>query len=97
MKTSIQRRITRILRWHFLVRLPRFAPAQRLEHDYNLGPLDQLELALCLEQAFHFDFQNRELAEFRTLGSVVASVERHLHPAAHRAPRPRPAKEFPAA
>ncbi|MBC8084377.1 MAG: hypothetical protein H7Z21_14335, partial [Hymenobacter sp.] len=46
--------------------------------DYNLGPLEKLELALCLEQEFHFDFYDQEIAEFRTLGSVVASVRRHV-------------------
>lgn len=54
MKASIQVRITRILRRHFLVRPLHFWPTQRLEQDYNLGPLDKLELANCLEQEFHF-------------------------------------------
>ena len=82
MKNTTQARIARILRHHFLVRPRRFGLAQRLEEDYNLGPLDKLELALCLEQAFHFDFQDWEIAEFRTLGNVVALVKHHLQAAA---------------
>ncbi len=78
MKTSIQPRIARILWRHFLVRPPHFLLTQKLERDYNLGPLEKLELANCLEAAFHFDFYDQEVAEFRTLGSVVAAVRRHL-------------------
>lgn len=95
MKTSIQARIARILRRHFLVRPRHFEPTQRLYQGYNLGPLEQLELALCLEQEFRFDFQDQELAEFRTLGSVVASVRRHLRSLpASRVPHLQPAYEF---
>ena len=56
MKTSIQARIARILRRHFLVRPLHFGPTQLLEQDYNLGQLEKLELANCLEEEFHFDF-----------------------------------------
>lgn len=94
MKSSIQTRVARILQRHFLVRPHHFEPTQRLEQDYNLSRLDKLELALCLEQTFHFDFQDQEIAEFRTLGNVVASVKRHLKPAtAPHVPRLRPAYE----
>ncbi|OGX82118.1 acyl carrier protein [Hymenobacter coccineus] len=79
MTPSIQASVAFILRRHFLVRPRHFRPTQRLEQDYNLGPLDKLELANYLEQAFHFDFSDQEIAEFRTLGSVVASVKRHVH------------------
>jgi len=82
MKASIQTRIARILRRHFLVRPLHFLPTQQLDQDYNLGLLEKLELANCLEVEFHFDFFDQEVAEFRTLGSVVAAVRRHLRVAA---------------
>lgn len=86
MKTSIQSRIARILRRHFLVRPRYFWPTQRLDQDYNLGPLERLELANCLEVAFHFDFHDQEIAEFCTLGSVAASVKRHVQSYTARRP-----------
>ena len=76
MKPSISAAIARTLRRHFLVRPRRFCPAQSLERDYNLGPLDLLELAACLEVRFQVDFQDQEIAEFQTFGSLVALVSR---------------------
>ena len=78
MNTSITAHVARVLRRHFLVRPRHFRPQQLLDKDFNLGPLDMLELALCLEQEFHVDFSDQEVAEFRTFGSVVDSVKRHV-------------------
>jgi len=46
--------------------------------DYNADSLDVVELVLALEDHFQLSFETGELKSIRTVGELVAAVERKV-------------------
>jgi acyl carrier protein len=46
--------------------------------DFGLDSLDVVEMCLDLEDKYGIEFSPEELAEFKTVGDLLASIEKKL-------------------
>ena len=57
-----------------------------LKDDLGLDSLTMIELLFTIEEAFDFEIPNADLSEIRTVGDVIAYVERRLETGASGPP-----------
>lgn len=58
----------------------RIHPRDDLREDLGLDSLDLIELVFKMEEAFHIDIPNADLAGLRTVGDAITYVEGRLEP-----------------
>jgi acyl carrier protein len=46
--------------------------------ELGLDSLDIVEMCLALEDNYHIQFETEELAEFKTVGDLLSSIEKKL-------------------
>ncbi|SFC89266.1 acyl carrier protein [Flexibacter flexilis DSM 6793] len=78
MKSSVQTRIERIFKKHFLIPSTAIKKNKRL-NELGLNIMEQMEMMLYLETEFDINLDDREVQSIQTVGDAVSCVRQHLN------------------
>lgn len=75
---DIEARVSEVLKKALLVSQDQITPKALLVEDLGVSSLDRFELLMGLEEEFGIELPEQDQDQMKSVGDIIAYIERHL-------------------
>ena len=75
---TVEARVSAVLRKALLLNPEQINPAALLVEDLGVSSLDRFELLMGLEEEFGIELPEGDQDQMKSVGDIIASIEKHI-------------------